>query len=130
MKKIAVNPENIHPPFANYSHGLLVNESTTQLFISGQLGASIQEEIPSDFEAQANLCFDAIDQILKTSCMNRNNTVKISTYLTHQKYLVPYMKIRDNWIRDLVPPPASTLLIISGFSRPEFKIEIEAHALG
>jgi len=61
--------------------------------------------------------------------MTRDNTVKITTYLTHSDYLKPYMSIRDQWVKEINPRPASTLLIISGFSRPEFKIEIEATAV-
>ncbi len=38
------------------------------------------------------------------------------------------MEERDRLFSD--PAPASTLLIVSGFSRPEFKIEIEAIAAG
>jgi enamine deaminase RidA (YjgF/YER057c/UK114 family) len=36
------------------------------------------------------------------------------------------MQVRDRMIAE--PPPASTLLIVSGFARPEFKVEIEAVA--
>ena len=38
----------------------------------------------------------------------------------------PYMEVRDRLFPN--PAPASTLLIVSGFSRPEFKIEIEVVA--
>jgi enamine deaminase RidA (YjgF/YER057c/UK114 family) len=33
------------------------------------------------------------------------------------------MAARDEFTGD--PPPASTLMIVSGFARPEFKVEIE-----
>jgi enamine deaminase RidA (YjgF/YER057c/UK114 family) len=36
------------------------------------------------------------------------------------------MKVRDQFVSD--PPPASTLMIVKGFARPEFKVEIEAVA--
>ena len=29
-----------------------------------------------------------------------------------------------------VPPPASTLMVVSGFARPEFLVEVEAVAAG
>jgi enamine deaminase RidA (YjgF/YER057c/UK114 family) len=37
-----------------------------------------------------------------------------------------YMKVRDEFVMD--PPPASTLMIVQGFARPEFKVEVEAVA--
>ncbi len=36
------------------------------------------------------------------------------------------MAVRDRFV--LSPPPASTLMIVSGFTRPEFKVEVEAIA--
>jgi enamine deaminase RidA (YjgF/YER057c/UK114 family) len=36
------------------------------------------------------------------------------------------MKVRDEFVSN--PPPGSTLMIVQGFARPEFKIEIEAVA--
>ena len=36
------------------------------------------------------------------------------------------MQARDQFVSN--PPPASTLMIVSGFARPEFKVEIEAIA--
>jgi len=36
--------------------------------------------------------------------------------------------VRDRLVAD--PPPASTLMIVSGFTRPEFKVEIEVIAAG
>jgi enamine deaminase RidA (YjgF/YER057c/UK114 family) len=36
-----------------------------------------------------------------------------------------YMAARDAWVADLASPPASTLMIVSGFTRPEFVVEVE-----
>ena len=40
--------------------------------------------------------------------------------------MTPYMAVRDRYMA--LPPPASTLMIVSGFTRPEFKVEVEAIA--
>ena len=39
-----------------------------------------------------------------------------------------YMEVRDRFVAD--PPPASTLMIVSGFTRPEFLVEVEGAARG
>jgi enamine deaminase RidA (YjgF/YER057c/UK114 family) len=36
------------------------------------------------------------------------------------------MKARDEFIGN--PPPASTLMVVQGFARPEFLVEVEAVA--
>jgi enamine deaminase RidA (YjgF/YER057c/UK114 family) len=38
------------------------------------------------------------------------------------------MAVRDRLVAD--PPPASTLMVVSGVTRPEFKVEIEVIAAG
>ena len=38
------------------------------------------------------------------------------------------MEARDKWVAELDAPPASTLVIVSGFARPELKVEVEVTA--
>jgi enamine deaminase RidA (YjgF/YER057c/UK114 family) len=39
-----------------------------------------------------------------------------------------YMAARDAWCAGMTRLPASTLVIVSGFTRPEFKVEVELTA--
>ena len=39
-----------------------------------------------------------------------------------------YMQARDEWLADVARLPASTLVIVSGFTRPEFLVEVEVTA--
>jgi enamine deaminase RidA (YjgF/YER057c/UK114 family) len=39
-----------------------------------------------------------------------------------------YMEARDAWLADVDRLPASTLVIVSGFTREEFRVEIEVVA--
>jgi enamine deaminase RidA (YjgF/YER057c/UK114 family) len=39
-----------------------------------------------------------------------------------------YMAARDRWLAGVTRLPASTLVIVSGFTRPEFKVEVEVVA--
>ena len=43
--------------------------------------------------------------------------------------MADYMAVRDRLVADLPVKPASTLMIVSGFTRPEFLVEVEATAL-
>jgi len=121
----ALNPGKIHPPFAAYSNGV---SSGDLLVTSGQLGISVDGEIPKDVEAQARLIFTAIDAILAEGNMDRRDVLRLNTYVTARNHMAGYMTVRDQWARGLNPLPASTLMIVSGFTRPDFLIEIEALA--
>jgi enamine deaminase RidA (YjgF/YER057c/UK114 family) len=121
-----LTPQTIHPPFARYAHGVEIPGGSRVVFCSGQLGIEKNGTIPEGVEAQARLCFQAIAAILGDAGMDLRDLVRINAYVTGAQYLAGYMKVRDAFIGD--PPPASTLMIVQGFARPEFKVEIEAVA--
>ena len=119
-------PASIHPPFANYAHGVEIPAGARTVFCSGQLGISPDGRVPEDVEGQALLCFDAIAAILAEAGMGLRDVVRFNAYVTGREHLAGYMRARDKVIGS--PPPASTLMIVSGFARPEFVVEIEAVA--
>jgi enamine deaminase RidA (YjgF/YER057c/UK114 family) len=121
-----LSPSTIHPPFANYAHGVEVAPGARYVFCSGQLGVGRDGAVPDSVEAQARLCFRAIIAILSEAGMHLSDVVRINAYVSAAEYLSGYMKVRDEFVGS--PPPASTLLVVQGFSRPEFKVEIEAIA--
>jgi len=120
------NPDTIHPPFAKYAHAVEVEAGARIVFCSGQLGIGRDGVIPDDVEAQARLCFRAIQAVLGEAAMSLGDLVRLNAYVASAQYLGGYMKVRDEFVSN--PPPASTLMIVQGFARPEFKVEIEAIA--
>jgi enamine deaminase RidA (YjgF/YER057c/UK114 family) len=121
-----ITPATIRPPFANYSHGMEVPAGHRLLFASGQLGIAPDDRIPEEAGAQADLCFQSIGAILAAAGMGFSDIVRINAFVTDRAYLKPYMEARDRHVGS--PPPASTLVIVSGFARPEFKVEVEVIA--
>ncbi|MGA8496523.1 MAG: RidA family protein [Xanthobacteraceae bacterium] len=119
-------PKRLRAPFARYSHAVEVSAGARWLLCSGQLGISTSDEIPEDAEAQAVLCFEAIGACLAEAGMSFADIVRINAYVTDRTHMAPYMAVRDRYVA--LPPPASTLMIVSGFTRPEFKVEVEAIA--
>ena len=124
---IEIKPKNIYKPFGNYSHGIL-NKKTGLLLISGQLGIDVNGEIPKLFSKQAELCFSNIRAILQEANYSLFDVLKVTTFVTNRKFFRDYMKVRDNVFREVSIKPASTLLIVSGFTKPSFSIEIEVIA--
>jgi enamine deaminase RidA (YjgF/YER057c/UK114 family) len=121
-----LNPTVLHPPLANYAHGVAVPAGTRLVFCSGQLGIGADGRVPDDAEAQADLCFQAIGAILAEAGMSFADLIRLNAYVTSAEYLAGYMKTRDRYVKS--PPPASTLMIVSGFARPAYKVEVEAVA--
>ena len=123
-----LTPKSIRPPFARYSHGVEVPAGKRLVVCSGQLGIGPDDSIPEDAGAQAELCFSNIQAVLAEAGLGLEDVVRINAYVTDRAHMRPYMDVRDRLVGD--PPPASTLMIVSGFARPEFKVEIEAIAAG
>ena len=121
-------PNTIRPPFARYSHGIEVPPGYRLIYCSGQLGVAPDERVPEDAGEQSELCFRNIAAILAEAGMTFANIVRINSFVTDQVYTRPYMAVRDRLVGE--PPPASTIVIVSGFSRPEFKVEVEVIAAG
>jgi enamine deaminase RidA (YjgF/YER057c/UK114 family) len=121
-----LTPATIRPPFARYAHGVEVPAGARVVFVSGQLGVGPDDVAPEGAEAQARLCFANIAAILADAGMTLADVVRLNAYVTGREHLAGYMKARDDAVGD--PPPASTLMVVSGFARPEFVVEIEAVA--
>ena len=118
-----LTPSGVRAPFGKYSHAVEVQAGARLLFCSGQLGIDVQDAIPDTVEAQAVLCFEAIGRCLAEAGMGFANVIRVNAYVTDRVHMAPYMQVRDRYVA--LPPPASTLMIVTGFTRPEFKVEIE-----
>ena len=123
-----LSPTDIHAPFAPYSHGVEVPAGQRLVFCSGQLGIGADGTIPPDCAGQARLCFANIKSILREAGLGLEHIVRVNAYVSGREHLAAYMAVRNGLFS--TPLPASTLMIVSGFARPEFVVEIEAIAAG
>ena len=122
----AITPPSLRPPFARYSHGIEVPAGARLVFCSGQLGISADEEIPESVEAQTELILSSIAAILAEAGMSLADVVRFNAYVTAREHMAGYRDVRDRMVGD--PPPTSTLVIVSGFTREAFKVEVEVVA--
>ncbi len=119
-------PASIRAPFGRYSHGIQVAAGARLVFCSGQLGIGPDEALPDTVAGQAEVCFRNIAAILAEAGLGMRDVVRLNAFVTRREHMQDYMAVRDRFVGD--PPPASTLVIVSGFTRPEFLVEVEATA--
>ncbi len=124
--KRPLNPAGIRAPFGRYSHGIAVLPGARLVFCSGQLGVRVGDMLPPTVEGQAEVCFQNIAAILAEADMDLGDIVRLNAYVTTREHMKGYMTVRDRFVAD--PPPASTLMIVAGFTRSEFLVEVEAIA--
>lgn len=109
-------------PFARHAHGVEVPAGARMVRTSGQLGIHPADTIPETAADQPALCFAACAAILAEAGMTPHDVVRINAFVTEPAPMAAYMAARDAWLRQVTHLPASTLVIVSGFTRTEFKV--------
>jgi enamine deaminase RidA (YjgF/YER057c/UK114 family) len=127
VSRAILNPASIRPPFAAYSHGLLVRDARDVLVTSGQLGVRPDDTVPDDVAAQCELCFQNLQAILTEAGMGFEHVVRFTGFVTDRSSFPIYGAVRSRYVTGTAF--TSTLLIVSGFTRPEFKVEVEITAM-
>ena len=123
-----LRPKAIRAPFARYAHGVEVPKGARLVLTSGQLGIAADGAVPDGAEAQAALCFGNCTAILAEAGMGPQDVIRINAYVTGRAHMAGYMAARDAWLAGVERLPASTLVIVAGFTRPEFVVEVEVTA--
>ena len=121
-------PPEIAAPFARYSHGVEIPAGSRLLRTSGQLGLDQLGQVPAGAEAQAALCFSNLAHILAAAEMTAQHVFHVSAFVTDRSHMAGYMTARDAFLAEVPVLPTSTLMIVSGFTREEFVVEVEVWA--
>jgi enamine deaminase RidA (YjgF/YER057c/UK114 family) len=128
MKRLVA--ETIHPSFGAYAQGIEVPAGARLVMTSGQLGIAADGSVPAGAYDQAMLCLRNCEAIVAASGLGRAHVVRLNTFVTDRAHMAEFMRARDDWLAGTDHLPASTLVIVSGFTRPEFLVEVEMTAAG
>ncbi|AGT07237.1 RidA family protein [Paracoccus aminophilus] len=126
MKALA--PSSISAPFGRYSHGVALDGPGRLVATSGQLALRADGTVPEGAYAQARQCFANCTAILAEAGFGPADAVRINAFVTDRSHFPDYMRARDEWLSEVEVLPASTLVIVVGFTRPEFLVEVEVTA--
>jgi 2-iminobutanoate/2-iminopropanoate deaminase len=123
--KTSRNPDTVHAPLAAYSHQIEVS-SERLLFLSGQVGMTLDGQVPADPIEQLGVALDNVERNLEAAGMGLGDLVKIIVYLV------------GDWDNDarrgLVASrlgthrPCMTAIWVSGLAGPALRVELDAWA--
>ncbi len=82
---------------------------------------------PGDAAAQMERCCVIIVEAITASGGDISETVRTCIYLTDRNDFEAVAKVHGRWFG--AARPATTTLIVAGFIRPEWRVEIEAEAM-
>lgn len=117
------------PPANGYSH-VVVAPTGRLVVISGQVALDAKGELvgPGDFEKQCIQVHENIKAALASLGLGFKDVIRTDNYITDRKHLPLLRKVRSSYLPDK-QPPASTLLVVDGFFRPDLLVEISVEAV-
>ena len=125
MQLLSHNPANIAKAIGGYSQAIEIKNAGRLLFISGQIAELPSGEVPDAFEAQCELIWKNIKELLAAGGMDFSNLIKINTYLTHPDQATVNSSIRNKYLGD--HRPALTVVVVQTLSK-KWLLEIDAIA--
>jgi 2-iminobutanoate/2-iminopropanoate deaminase len=120
MPKQAINA-NEH----SYAQAQLVSSPSRWLFISGQVPADANGDVPKTFEAQCRLAWRNVQAQLAAAGMAVTDLVKVTVFLSDRKYRAANAAVRKEVLGAHTP---ALTIIITGIYDEEWLLEIEAIA--
>ena len=128
MSRVPVEPDGVAPPGGHYSHGVVASPGST-IYAAGQVALDENGALvgAGDVAAQARQVLVNLRRVLEAAGATLDDVVKTTVYLTNLDFRGPVNEARLEAFT--APPPANTLLVVSGLARPEFLVEIEAVAV-
>jgi len=117
-----VNPTELAPPAASYSHGVVSTAGSRLLHTSGVVPVAPDGSVPDDLADQAATVWANIAAILASGGFAIDDIVSICTYVVTGEDLAVVMGARDAAMAG--HRPASTLVVVPTLARPQWKLEI------
>ncbi len=125
MKLVPINSNDAPAAAGGYAQAIEVQGAQKLLFISGQIPANSNGEVPKDFASQARLAWANVLAQLDAAGMLRANLVKVTTFLSSRENALPNREVRQEILG--THRPALTV-VIAGIFDESWLIEIEAIA--
>lgn len=100
------------------------------VYMRGQVGQNLEtNEVVGvgDEVAQTNQAMANIKQLLEEAGSNLEDIVKLVVYMTDIRYREPVYQAMGQWLKGV--HPCSTGIVVSGFARAEWVVEIDATAV-
>jgi 2-iminobutanoate/2-iminopropanoate deaminase len=121
------NPETIHAPVGRYVHQIEVSGESRLLFLSGQVGMTLDGSVPDDTIAQFGLALQNVMANLEAAGFEPTDLVKLTTYVVGEMDAAGRRATLDRLLGPHVS--TSTLVFVAALAAPQYKVEIDAWAI-
>lgn len=112
----------VAPPQAHYSHAVMAGDT---VYVAGQVPVDADGRVvDDDAAAQARQVMENLTRVVAAAGATMDDVVKTTVFLIDLDDREAVGRVRRAYFSD--PPPANTLLVVSGLANPAFRVEIEA----
>ncbi|WP_058998877.1 RidA family protein [Leptolyngbya sp. NIES-2104] len=130
MQRTVINPKTV---FNSLQYGFsqaVVVPSGRRVVLSGQVGVDAEENtVGADISTQITVALDNIEAILAEIGTNLSHVVILRIYIVDSAKN-DQQEITEALLKRFpVNPPATSWVIVSGLSEPEWLVELEAEAV-
>jgi enamine deaminase RidA (YjgF/YER057c/UK114 family) len=126
--KQARNPETVHTPLGRYVHQIEVTGESRLLFLSGQIGIALDGTVPTDPIEQLGLALENVVRNLEAAGFETTDLVKLTTYVVGEMDAAGRRAQLDRVLGPHVT--TSTLVYVAALASPDYKVEVDAWAVG
>ncbi len=117
-----VNPRELAPPAASYSHAYVSPAGSSLIHTSGVVPIRRDGSVPAGIVDQVEVVWANIRTILGAAGFLMSEVVSVTTYVVAGEDLGDVMAARDRAMAG--HRPASTLVVVPQLARPEWRVEI------
>ena len=123
MIERVINPQSkVYAATPDYIHALEVSGASRQLFVSGTMGLDREGKPPASLDAQLELVWNNLREILSAAQMTTDNIVRVTSYLTNAEFAEKNQNAR---LKAMGTRRVPTTAIVVQTLAPEWLIEIE-----
>ncbi len=119
-------PEGVGDPYGSYVHAIEAPAGSRFVFLSGQIPVRPDGSCPEGMEAQATVCWENINGILRAAGLTIDNLVRTTQYLVDPKQYAIANKVRAQALGS--HRTASVSIAVPALIEPHWLIELDAIA--
>jgi len=129
MARRQISTDRIGQPSGHFSQAIAADARGQLLFISGMTSKRADGSIAGvgDIEAQTRQTCENVKAAVEAAGGSMADICRVDVYVKSMADFDAIHRVRRQYFPD--PPPASTMVQITGFTHPDYLIEINATAV-
>jgi enamine deaminase RidA (YjgF/YER057c/UK114 family) len=129
MTKQQIVSPKLRTPSGHFSHAVAVATPGKLLFISGMVASRADGSVAGvgDIEAQTRQVCENLKAAAEAAGATLDDICRVDVYVRNMEHFDIIHKVRREYFTGT--PPASTMVEVSKFTRPDYLIEINAIAV-